>query len=165
MKVRLGTEKDYSTIKEICVDTIKNNYRSLMSEEQYNIRLKDADNWDPALDFRCSQNFLLVAEHNNRVFGFLIGTNNSQHKVTYIDQIRVDVNCQRQGIGNLLLKYMEDSIAKYKCIILTVSSNNKNAIDFYLKNGYTINNSYRDRRLLHKCDCDRIHSQDETFLC
>ena len=80
-----------------------------------------------------SPNEILIAEENGKVIGFL-------HFLVFADYIDivdivVDINNRKQGIGSKLLKALENY--NIKEILLEVSENNKTAINFYLKNGFT----------------------------
>ena len=80
-----------------------------------------------------SPNDVLIAEENEHVIGFV-------HFLVFADYIDivdivVDINNRKQGIGSKLLKALENY--NIKEILLEVSENNKTALSFYLKNGFT----------------------------
>jgi ribosomal protein S18 acetylase RimI-like enzyme len=54
--------------------------------------------------------------------------------------IAVDSRIQNKGIGKRLLKFFEDDLIKYKIFnyTLAVRKNNKNAIEFYQKNNFSV---------------------------
>ena len=58
----------------------------------------------------------------------------------YISSLYIDPNYQNKGIGTKLLKTLINNLKKTNLdnIYLTVDLNNKNAIDFYLKNNFLI---------------------------
>ena len=53
-----------------------------------------------------------------------------------IDYIIVDSNYRKNGIATKLLNKLENTYEKIKNITLEVRESNKNAIKFYLKNGF-----------------------------
>ena len=70
----------------------------------------------------------------------------------YINVISVDKNSQRKGIGNNLIKISKEKAIKKNCsrIILDVSKDNKNGINFYKKIGFKIYDEVTYRFLLIK---------------
>ena len=53
-----------------------------------------------------------------------------------IDYIVVDKECRNLGIATKLLNYIEDKYSNINNITLEVRESNKEAISFYLKNGF-----------------------------
>ena len=80
-----------------------------------------------------SPNEILIAKEKGKVIGFI-------HFLVFEDYIDivdivVDISNRKQGIGSKLLKSLENY--NIKEILLEVSENNKTALSFYLKNGFT----------------------------
>lgn len=78
---------------------------------------------------------------NENVLGMIsFYANDIDSKTAFITQIIVDSNHQKSGIGNLLVgKCCEISASKGMSFVsLEVKKDNKNAISFYIKNGFSI---------------------------
>ena len=81
----------------------------------------------------------IVAEHNYKIIGFLIGIKLKTNK-TKILMISVEPTYQRQKVGESLLNEFIKVTKKEKIEIieLEVRTDNKKAIKFYEKNGFII---------------------------
>ena len=142
MNLRLAKTEDLPQLKIVYNEIIKNMYRN-------NIKI-----WNeiyPYVEFPNDiekKNLYLLTKNNDIVATFAISEENSegeclkwknpQEKAIYIKRIGVNVNYLRQGIGGLVIKNAIE-IAKQKNVKylrLLVVTNNKPAINLYLKNGF-----------------------------
>ncbi|ARF09946.1 acetyltransferase GNAT family protein [Indivirus ILV1] len=81
--------------------------------------------------------FVIVVEHNNILIGYLIGEYDNNN--FNILSIGVQEKYRSKGIGKKLIGYILEFV-KTSCnyITLHVHDLNKNGINFYKKNGFTI---------------------------
>ena len=89
-----------------------------------------------------------LAVENNKVLGLIMGCIFPYDKYDYLDykcpkrgvitELIVSKNVRSKGIGNLLIKTIEDYFKLLGCeyILVDVFAYNENAIKFYDKNGY-----------------------------
>lgn len=78
---------------------------------------------------------VFVYEQDEQIFGF-IGLND-----TYIEGIFVDNAKQSSGVGRKLIEYVKD---KNNQLSLRVYKKNKRAVEFYLREGFTVVNEEED---------------------
>lgn len=104
------------------------------------------------LSVRSRRRRVLVAEMEGEVVGFAIAY---RHRDTaYVDSIAVDPGFRGAGIGKVLLDTLEKTLVEdgANLIALSVKDGNKRALDFYLRNGYTLKGII----LLMKCDVNAL---------
>jgi ribosomal protein S18 acetylase RimI-like enzyme len=85
--------------------------------------------------FQSNQYKLIVATIDNNIVGYLLGE--YQDKNFHILSIAVNPNYRRMSIGTKLIRYIIQNTNK-ESITLFVHVNNKSAISFYMKNGFTV---------------------------
>lgn len=78
---------------------------------------------------------VFVYEQGEQIVGF-IGLNG-----TYIEGIFVDNTKQSNGVGKKLIEYVKD---KNNQLSLRVYKKNKRAVEFYLREGFTVRNEEED---------------------
>ncbi|MBE5821824.1 MAG: GNAT family N-acetyltransferase [Clostridiales bacterium] len=89
-----------------------------------------------------------LAIENNEVIGLIMGIVRKWDKYDYLDykcpktgiitELIVSKSCRKSGIGNELIKKMEQYFKSINCeyILVDVFGYNENAINFYTKNDY-----------------------------
>lgn len=84
--------------------------------------------------------FSIAAKINNRVVGFLVARLISEDYCAELYNIGVDLNFRRQKIGNKLLEsFIKHCLGNnLEKIFLEVRESNQPAIEFYLKNNFTV---------------------------
>ncbi len=86
----------------------------------------------------------LVATHNRTLIGFLIGIKTTPNTARIL-MLCVDEKNRKQGIGSALLKqfllFMKN--LQIRCIELEVRTANKGALEFYIKQGFIIQEKLR----------------------
>lgn len=90
---------------------------------------------------------LIVYEKNGTVQGYaeffiheiLENEINSFYRKCFIDQLAVNKNCQRNGVGRALAEYIKDYAREHSChsVELGVWYENYDAVDFYGMMGFT----------------------------
>lgn len=84
---------------------------------------------------------LLVAESENKIIGSAWITNNGRR--LYLHHMGVARDLQRQGIGQMLMDFVNDFAAEKKLQIkLEVHQENQNAQKLYRSNGFTLLEGY-----------------------
>jgi ribosomal protein S18 acetylase RimI-like enzyme len=78
----------------------------------------------------------LVAEHNGKIIGSVIGGYDGRRGMMY--HLAVDADYRRLGVGENLVKELESRLKSKGCVryYLLVTKDNRQAIDFYEKRGF-----------------------------
>ncbi len=87
---------------------------------------------------------LVVAEVENVVVGYVLAFSHdtfyANGRVTWIEEIAVDVEYRRQGIGKSLIKNIEDWAARHDCKLIALAT--RRAANFYEAIGYEASATY-----------------------
>ena len=123
------------SIDEDHLDIVGKDYR----EKLIDVDLKEINDYEG----KC-----FLAVENDKVIGLIMGTILPYDEVDYLDykcprrgkvtELVISKNVRSNGIGQELMKKMEEYFISKKCeyILIDVFAYNKNAIDFYDKQGY-----------------------------
>lgn len=123
------------SIDEDHLDIVGKDYR----EKLIDVDLKEINDYEG----KC-----FLAVENDKVIGLIMGTIPPYDEVDYLDykcprrgevtELVISKNVRSNGIGQELMKKMEEYFISKKCeyILIDVFAYNKNAIDFYNKQGY-----------------------------
>ena len=125
-------------------------YITNIDEEKYNILTEDYKEKYFKKTLEDIQKFsgkMLLYQENNKIIGMIVGIINNEETCGYdfkapkrgrITELIVSKKCRAKGYGNELLNAMENYLKNRGCkdILLEVFGYNKNAINFYKKNGY-----------------------------
>ncbi len=130
IKIREAKERDLIRISEI--------YREVFLEPPYN------ENWSKEKALEKIKNFfestnILIAEKMGEIVGFIIfySTIWEEGKRGEIIDFGVDKKFRKEGIGNLLLKRVEDLLKKSEADFVVLGVNkNASALNFYKRRGY-----------------------------
>ena len=138
MEIRKASKEDYKTIYDIAVQTWDVAYKSILSEAQLDYML-DMMYSEKAFTEQLSINGhqFLIASVDGKELGFASYELNYRYEITKIHKLYVLPQTQGTGMGQALIKAIEN-IAKNNTnnkITLNVNRNNK-AVHFYLKNGF-----------------------------
>jgi len=103
----------------------------------------DSSHNNPAISIdrklKHNDNLFFIAESDdNKIIGTIMAGYDGHRGWIY--SLAVDPKNRNEGIGSLLLKYAENELLKLNCpkINLQVLTSNKDVIDFYIKNGYKV---------------------------
>lgn len=103
---------------------------------------------------RSKSNIFFVVEDNGKVIGFIDGNVPDdewwyKENVAYVDHLCVDSSYRKQGIATKLMIEFEKSVKELgvKDIRLLAFPNNKPAISFYKKNGFSEYSVYYNKRI------------------
>ena len=128
MRIRKGGKKDLKEIAEILmVESVKKPYNEKFSQSSAK---KDVLEF-----FKCD---LYVATDEEKIIGFIASHIISSDKTkAYIDELWIRHNYQGNGVGKMLVKFIEDRYKKkgLSCIRLTTKKKAK-AYGFYNKLKY-----------------------------
>ncbi len=123
--LRNARVRDVDRIFEIHLSSLEG-----LDEEDYE--------WFKALiNAKSKRKKVIVAEVEGKVVGFIIAY--KYRHLTYIDSLAVDSAYRGLGIGSLLLNYLEKTLVRegVEEVFLSVKDRNMNALNFYLKRGYS----------------------------
>jgi len=98
----------------------------------------------------------------DKLIGLVAAYDNVNEKFGWVTNVSVDSDYQKQGIATVLLNecYKHFIDKKYKSIFLDVFSDNKKAIDLYLKEGFTKHKIKKNKMVLKK-DIQKRDYNDE----
>ena len=132
--IRLAVEKDASRILSL-LELILQLHKSLYPKRFENISSKY--NLDDVIDLIFSRR-IWVYEYDGMVVGYIIGW--AEGDVYFVDDLMVDPEYRRRGIGGMLLDYISDMAIRLGCneIQLDVWLENESAIEFYIDGGFEV---------------------------
>ena len=132
--IRLAVEKDASRILSL-LELILQLHKSLYPKRFENISSKY--NLDDVIDLIFSRR-IWVYEYDDMVVGYIIGW--AEGDVYFVDDLMVDPEYRRCGIGGMLLDYISDMAFRLGCneIQLDVWLENESAIEFYVDGGFEV---------------------------
>ncbi len=92
--------------------------------------------------------YSLVAQKDQKVMGYIIASNKIES--IHIHKFMVSISSRSQGMGLELLKKFEEICLKYGNFLITLKVYKKNgrAINFYLKNGFKLENNCNNELLM-----------------
>ena len=136
-----------ATIEDLSVIQALNNSLFELEKSNYDPTLvKDWPLTEEGKEYFCdliNNNYVIVAQLNNNIMGYLAGTINekgSYEEVKYgeINNMFIKDECRGLGIGKLLINNFKDycKTNRINNVKVTASFKNKNAIEFYKKNGF-----------------------------
>ena len=87
---------------------------------------------------KSESDWLLVAEENSEIIGFIICNNSPVFKKAVIENIFVSPQYRKKGIGKKLLDALLNKIGSTDCeyIVIFAEDDNDTATDFYVSNGF-----------------------------
>lgn len=121
---------DLPQLKKIAQQVIRHNYTSFLGQEAVESFISSGAS-DKEIEDNLPDCTLLKIEDEIMSFGITFGN--------LIHLIMVGVPYQRKSYGTMLMQYLESKLfEQYNEISLQTFSANKNAIGFYVKNGWAV---------------------------
>lgn len=104
------------------------------------------------------EKIVIIAESENKICGVAVckikiikeHVNVKDSKIFSIDELCVDENYRKKGIGSMLIQKAKETARKNECSRLELNcwEFNKNAMDFYLKRGFKIQRRFLEMDIL-----------------
>ena len=140
MIYREGSKKDLEAVFELIKELAKFENAESKLTNKLDQMIEDGFNDEPLYK-------ILIAEKNNNVIAILIyyfKYSTWKGKVFYVEDFIVKEGYRGKGIGKNLLNYAKKIAKKQNCrgISLQVLDWNINAIDFYKKNNFSLDNQW-----------------------
>jgi len=138
IQIRKAKPEDLPALQDIARRTIDQCYRSFLGNEGVDWYIGSGE-CDREIERHIGH--CVVATQKDKIAGFSMFFDNILHFIL------VDVQHHRKGIGSELISYAEKSLftAGHDIIQLETIDGNQNALDFYLKNGWTIVSKQKDK--------------------
>ncbi|PWJ79485.1 ribosomal protein S18 acetylase RimI-like enzyme [Pseudaminobacter salicylatoxidans] len=137
MFVRSAGERDLAAIHELLVETWHATYDVIYGRERVN---EITGEWHsiPALKARLTRpnSEFVVVDDGERICAMAFAAATSDGKTVILQQLYVRTDCQRRGIGRMLLDEIEDCFPDARLIRLEVEPANAQALAFYEANGF-----------------------------
>ncbi|BDD02899.1 GNAT family N-acetyltransferase [Aureibacter tunicatorum] len=138
--IRKINDKELVEAQTIARRTIRHSYTAFFSEETINMFIDSG-----AADEEFVKHFehCYVLANEKEILGFCIFYEN------FIDLMMIDSNIHGKGLGTTLLQFAESKIAEegYERMRLETFLENKQAVSFYLKSGWSIIKSQKEEGL------------------
>jgi ribosomal protein S18 acetylase RimI-like enzyme len=137
MEIRKATPSDTGTIAALAEKIWMQYYPEIITVEQIRYML-DKMYSAPALQQQMSegQDFYLLLENEQPIGYCSFSTTEPGHY--FLHKFYVDTHYHGKGIGTFLLNEMLKQLAPVLTVRLTVNRKNYRSINFYFKNGFTI---------------------------
>ena len=137
MEIRKATPSDTETIAALAEKIWMQYYPEIITVEQIRYML-DKMYSAPALQQQMSegQDFYLLLENEQPIGYCSFSTTEPGHY--FLHKFYVDTHYHGKGIGTFLLNEMLKQLASVLTVRLTVNRKNYRSINFYFKNGFTI---------------------------
>lgn len=139
LMIRPAKETDLPEMQALARKTINRRYRSFLGDENVDgfINSGSTDNEITRNLKHCE-----VLLKDDCIVGFIIYFDNIIHLMM------VDADLQRQGLGSVLLSHAEEQLFKRgnSIIRLETFEDNRQAVNFYKKYGWTITKKERDKQ-------------------
>ena len=137
MFVRTASERDLAAVRDLLVETWHATYDSIYGAE----RVREiTDEWHSVASLKARlarpNSEFLVADDGKRIGGMAFAAASSDPATILLHQLYVRPDCQRKGIGKLLLDEIEESFPEAKILRLEVEEANGAAVLFYRMNGF-----------------------------
>ncbi len=129
----LWTNSFYATYKELAFDKLDDAIKDETQEALLEYLQQRFDNYR-SIALKDSYLFALAYEEEELV-GYTL-YHMHDHEIIHIDHYAVDPFCQGKGIGKLLLQATIQSQPEAKAVILTTRILNKQAQEFYRRQGF-----------------------------
>ncbi|MCY9862339.1 GNAT family N-acetyltransferase [Vibrio coralliirubri] len=135
--IRKAQASDLASIQELARDTINACYRSFLGDEGVDWFINSGES-DKEVEKQLSN--CVVLESNNQIQGYCAFEND------FVHILMVSPNIQRSGFGATLLKHVENEMSTlgHEHYRLETFKGNDQAIQFYLKNGWSIDREETD---------------------
>ena len=132
MKIRKANEKDVEDMAKLIINGFsKYPYHDKWTKKEAKDSVKS--------DLIRGKGY--VAEERKKIVGFIVITKEISGKIyLFIENLVVDIDYQRKGIGKKLVDFIEEKQRKKGEVIISLSANKKStAYKFYKKLGYKEN--------------------------
>jgi len=140
MFIRSAGERDLAAIRALLVETWHATYDAIYGEERVTAI---TDEWHsiPSLRARLSRpnSEFVVVDDGKRLCAMAFAAATSDGRTVLLQQLYVHPDCQRRGIGHMLLEELEGCFPDAHRIRLEVEPENAPAIAFYKAHGFVLN--------------------------
>lgn len=137
MFVRTAGERDLAAVRDLLVETWHATYDSIYGAERVT---EITDEWYSAASLKARlvrpNSEFLIADDGKRIGGTAFAAATSDPAIILLHQLYVRPDCQRKGIGKLLLDEIEESFPEARILRLEVEQANGPAVAFYRVNGF-----------------------------
>ena len=128
-------------IREATINDIDKIHRLGEHVDEFNTTDEVVTFWPKHILSNCiksKSDWLLVAEENSEIIGFIICNNSPIFKKAVIENVFVSPQHRKKGVGKKLLDTLLGKIATTDCeyIVIFAEDDNDTAIDFYVSNGF-----------------------------
>lgn len=141
VNIRKATINDLESIKKLNKKLFELEYDNF--DDSLNIEWPLSENGTDYYKDAINNSYSIIAEIEGQVIGYLIGSINTEldyntTKQAELDNMYVEEEYRKLGIGKLLFNNFKEECKRNSIneLKVTASYKNKNAINFYIKNGF-----------------------------
>ncbi|MGB3387520.1 MAG: GNAT family N-acetyltransferase [Pseudaminobacter sp.] len=137
MFIRSACERDLAAIRELLVATWHATYDDIYGRERV---VEITNDWHSIASLKARlqrpNSEFLVADDGNRIGGMAFAAATTDQKTVVLQQLYVHPEHQHAGIGQMLLREIEDCFPDAQLVRLEVEAGNERALAFYRKSGF-----------------------------
>lgn len=138
LNFKQSTVEDAALIAQLADCIWKEHYISIITIDQIEYMLKKMYSKESILQqISEGQNYTLVMDGEEAIGYISLSTKNEKNY--FLHKLYVQTNKQGKGIGSMVMNYILKTNPELENIELTVNRKNYKAINFYFKNGFSIN--------------------------
>lgn len=132
-------------IREMCIDDLPEVFHigeSLFSSESFPIMYRTWDEYTVTSLFNSNKDLCLVAECNDKVIGFIMGTviekPQSPWKYGYVVWLGVRKRYQKSGVASRLYDSLEEKFKEFgaRIVLADIEATNEKALKFFEKKNF-----------------------------
>jgi GNAT superfamily N-acetyltransferase len=138
IELKVALEKDLESINKLAAQIWQNHYVSIIGQNQVDYMLQTMYNLESLKKQTIEQNHIFyLIFNNNELVGFLsVSTKNKND--FFLHKFYIHQSISGKGVGTKVFELLIKLISP-KSLTLTVNRKNFKSINFYFKNGFTIN--------------------------
>ena len=137
VEIRKASENDAKAVQEILNLSWFTTYKGVFTKEELNILTTKWHNLNKIREQLVGNEYIyLIAEENNNVVGVCSAYPKGNGKLN-IEKLHILPKYKGLGIGSKLLDYLLQNLPETKLLELEVVRQNKDAINFYKKRGFS----------------------------
>lgn len=138
LRLTMAGEKDLPQIAELAHKIWNDHYPAIIGQQQVDYMLDKFYSQDSLKEQLANNQVFYMVEVDGQNTGFVSVSHAAMTEELFIHKFYVLTGQQRSGLGSLVLRELENMHRLVSEVRLTVNRQNHKSINFYFKNGFTI---------------------------
>ena len=134
---KVATDDDIALINELAQKIWRLHYPSIISEDQIEYMLQKMYSPDALKNQMEEEHCFIICFADEKPVGYC-SYSKQENGNYFLHKMYIDTTQHHKGIGTWFFKQVFDNISDIENLRLTVNRKNHTAINFYFKNGFTI---------------------------